>query len=186
MTAYCRHTQVESRFGTLGIVWQGTETGPKVWQIFLPKTETPVEALIQGAFPGARPGSDPVIVQLGEAMQCFLEGEAVTFELDIVALENCSEFQQRVLRAEYSIPRGWVSTYGRMARHVGVPGGARAVGTALAHNPFPIVIPCHRAVRADGSLGGYQGGPAMKRALLEFEGIAFSPAGKVLMNWVHY
>ena len=113
-------------------------------------------------------------------MTCFLEGEAVHFDLAILALEWCSDFQTRVLMAEHKIPRGCVSTYGTIARHLGVPRGARAVGGALARNPFPIIIPCHRAIRSDGRLGGFQGGPDMKRALLEFEGMEFSATGKVL------
>ena len=55
---------------------------------------------------------------------------------------------------------------------MGCPGAARAVGTALANNPFPIIIPCHRVVRADGSLGGFGGGLAMKKELLTKEGIS--------------
>jgi methylated-DNA-[protein]-cysteine S-methyltransferase len=73
-----------------------------------------------------------------------------------------------------------VTTYGRLAAHVGRPGGARAVGRALAGNPFPLVVPCHRAVRADGSPGGYQGGVPMKRALLEAEGVAFDRRGRAV------
>jgi methylated-DNA-[protein]-cysteine S-methyltransferase len=119
-------------------------------------------------------------------MERFLEGDPVEFDLGIVALEQCSAFQARVLRAEYRISRGWVSTYGRIARHLGVPRGARAVGSALARNPFPIIIPCHRAVRSDGRLGGFQGGPEMKRVLLAFEGVEVSPTGRVLTERVFY
>jgi methylated-DNA-[protein]-cysteine S-methyltransferase len=57
---------------------------------------------------------------------------------------------------------------------------------ALARNPFPLLIPCHRAIRSNGKLGGFQGGPGMKRALLELEGIEFSPTGKVLTDRIHY
>jgi len=99
-----------------------------------------------------------------------------------VALERCTDFQRRVILTEYSIPRGRVSTYGRIARALGVMGGARAVGSALARNPFPLVIPCHRAVRSDGAMSGYQGGAPMKRALLEMEGVEVSPAGRVLVD----
>ena len=126
------------------------------------------------------------IGELGAQLQRFLEGEAIVFDLGLVALEVCGDFQRRVLLAEYGVPRGWVSTYGRIALHLGLAGGARAVGQGLAGNPFPIVIPCHRAVRADGALGGYQGGPAMKRALLEMEGVRFTERGAVCMERVFY
>jgi methylated-DNA-[protein]-cysteine S-methyltransferase len=88
--------------------------------------------------------------------------------------------------AEYRIPRGWISTYGRIARHLGTPGGARAVGGALARNPFPIIIPCHRAIGANSELGGFRGGLEMKRALLELEGVEFSQTGKVLTDRIYY
>ena len=180
------YTLQPSAFGRLGIVWQETDNGPKVQRVFLPSERTPVEKLVQATFVDASPQSCPAIAELGERIQCFLEGEAVDFELKVIALEKCSEFQQRVLVAEYGIPRGWVSTYGRIARSLGIPGGARAVGRALSHNPFPIIIPCHRAIRFNGELGGFQGGQSMKRALLELEGLGFSQSGKVLANRVYY
>jgi methylated-DNA-[protein]-cysteine S-methyltransferase len=175
-----------SAFGTLGIVWQETPAGPKVYRVILPDEQVSVEDLIQKTFGDAAQQTCSLITELGERIQSFLKGEAIVFDLDIVALERCSEFQRRVLLAEYDIPRGWVSTYGRIARHLGIPGGARAVGRALATNPFPIIIPCHRAVRANGELGGFQGGQKMKRALLELEGIEFSHAGKVLISRIYY
>ena len=175
-----------SAFGRLGIVWQETDKGPKAQRIFLPDERTPVENLIQMTFVATSPLSCPAITELGERIQSFLEGEAIGFELEIIALERCSEFQQRVLVAEHGIPRGWVSTYGRIARSLGIPGGARAVGRALARNPFPIIIPCHRASRSNGELGGFQGGQKMKRGLLELEEVEFSQSGEVPANRVHY
>ena len=111
---------------------------------------------------------------------------SLVMDLDGIALEKCSEFQQRVLLAVHKIPRGWVSTYGRIARSLGIPGGARAVGRALSRNPFPIIIPCHRAIRANGELGGFRGGLKMKQALLELEGVEFSQTGKVLTDRIYY
>ena len=180
------HVLLPSAFGTLGIVWQETAMGPKVYQVILPGESAPVEDIIQTIFGGAVQQSCPPIRELGEQIQSFLKGEVIVFDLDIVALEGRSEFQRRVLLAEYGIPRGWVSTYGRIARHLGVPGGARAVGRALATNPFPIIIPCHRAILSNGGLGGFQGGQKMKRALLKMEGIEVSHAGKVLTNRIYY
>ena len=175
-----------SAFGTFGLTWQEVEKGPSVQRVFLPRARMPVEEVVRATFAGARPSSCPAIAELGERIQRFLRGEVVDFGLGLIALERCSEFQARVLLAEHGIPRGWVSTYGRIARRLGVSGGARAVGSALAQNPFPIIVPCHRAVRSNGELGGYQGGLEMKRALLEFEGVAFTREGKVEMKMVYY
>ncbi|MEA3339093.1 MAG: methylated-DNA--[protein]-cysteine S-methyltransferase, partial [Chloroflexota bacterium] len=135
---------VSSPFGVLSIVWWEIETGPKVYRLFLPDEETPAEDIVQMNFPGASDLSCPEVAELGERVQRFLEGEAVELELDLMALERYSEFQRKVLVAEYEIPRGWVSTYGRIAKSLGNPRAARAVGNALARNPFPIIIPCHR------------------------------------------
>jgi methylated-DNA-[protein]-cysteine S-methyltransferase len=173
---------VPSPFGTLTLLWQDAAEGPKVQRILLPEDGRPAAAMRQALPAEARPGSCPAMADLGRQITSFLEGQAIVFPVDILALDTCPEFQQRVLRAEHAIPRGWVSTYGRIAAHLGAPGAARAVGNALANNPFPILIPCHRAIRSDGTLGGYQGGAVMKRALLEMEGVRISPTGKVLTD----
>jgi methylated-DNA-[protein]-cysteine S-methyltransferase len=76
-----------------------------------------------------------------------------------------------VLSATARIPFGRTSTYGEIARRIGNPRAARAVGNALGSNPIPIVIPCHRVIRAGGHLGGYGGGPGRKEILLGVEGV---------------
>jgi methylated-DNA-[protein]-cysteine S-methyltransferase len=174
-----------SSFGTVGVVWSEVERGPTVQQLFLPGEQSVVEGAIQTEFPGSHLRSCPAITQLGEQIQAFLKGEHVRFDLELIALDRCSEFQRKALLAEYEIPRGWVSTYGRIASKLGIPGGGRAVGRALARNPFPIVIPCHRAVQSNGELGGFQGGVEMKRALLELEGVEFTSRAGVLMRRVY-
>jgi methylated-DNA-[protein]-cysteine S-methyltransferase len=135
---------------------------------------------------GIRPLSCPTIEVLTEQIQSFLEGKAVDFQERLIDLGECSEFQRSVLLAEHKIPRGWVSTYGRIARSLGLPTAARAVGTALSRNPVPIIIPCHRAIRSNGELGGFRGGLDMKRALLELEGVEFSQTGKVITSRFYY
>jgi len=174
-----RYAGVQSPFGVLGLLWQDTHTGPRVVRILLPHE-------VSEGRPPLRQGSCGPIDDLTRRISAYLAGEPVTFDLDLLLMEQCTEFQRKVLLAEFGIPRGWVSTYARIAKHLGAPQAARAVGRALATNPFPIVIPCHRAVRSDGNLGGYRGGLAMKRALLEMEGVFFEDEAHVRMDKVWY
>ena len=76
-----------------------------------------------------------------------------------------------MLGAAAQIPFGQVRSYGELARAIGAPKAARAVGNALGRNPIPIVIPCHRVVLGSGALGGYGGGPGIKDRLLAIEGV---------------
>lgn len=145
-----------------------------------------MEKLVYGTFGSIPRGSCDAVQGLSAHIQSFLKGEPISFALDQLAMDACSDFQREVLLAEHGIPRGMVSTYGRIARRVGRATAARAVGTALARNPFPIVIPCHRAIRSDGTLGGYLGGLPMKRALLEMEEIVVSKEGKVVDPKYYY
>jgi methylated-DNA-[protein]-cysteine S-methyltransferase len=177
-----RLTEVPSEYGLIVLVWREGNGAP-VKRIFLASGEA--ESCVE-AFPGAERGTSARIDALRRDMERFLAGEPVTLDVGLCDLEICYPFQRRVLLAEHAIPRGWVSTYGRIARQVGAPGAARAVGSALARNPFPLVVPCHRAVRANGALGGFRGGLDMKRRLLEGEGVLFRANGTVSMERVHY
>jgi methylated-DNA-[protein]-cysteine S-methyltransferase len=186
MYANYHYTLQPSPFGAVGVVWKTEGKDPKIHRIFLPAPRLSVEALIQSSYPGIPLRSCRPIASIAKRILRFLEGEDVSFALASIALNHCPPFQQRVLLAESKIPRGFVSTYGRLAKHLGHPLGAQAVGQALANNPFPIIIPCHRAIRSNGELGGFQGGQEMKHALLAREGIEFSPSGKVVMTEVYY
>ena len=87
-------------------------------------------------------------------------------------LRGLTDFERAVLTKALEIPYGEVRPYGWIAREIGHPGAVRAVGTALGHNPVPLLIPCHRVVRSDGYLGEYSlGGRANKRTMLAAEGI---------------
>ena len=172
-----------STFGVIELLWKNTDAGVKIIRVFLPGEHTLAKV---SSYPPIETVSSKMIDHIITKMQNYLNGEAVVFNLDIIDLAFCPDFQQQVLQAEHGIPRGYVSTYGRIATRLGKPGGAQAVGRALATNPFPLIIPCHRAVASDGSLSGFQGGAKMKRALLEMEGIRFTPGGKVVMDKVYY
>jgi methylated-DNA-[protein]-cysteine S-methyltransferase len=101
----------------------------------------------------------------------YLEGrrKSFAFEYD---LRSLTPFQRSVLTTVQDVPRGEYLTYGELARRIGKPGAARAVGQALGNNPIPVLIPCHRVLASDGSLGGYsgRGGVRTKEALLRLEG----------------
>ena len=90
---------------------------------------------------------------------------AATFPLDVRA----TAFQQRVWKALQEIPRGETRSYGAIARELGAPKAARAVGSAIGSNPVAVVVPCHRAIRSDGSLSGYRWGVERKKKLLDAE-----------------
>jgi methylated-DNA-[protein]-cysteine S-methyltransferase len=106
----------------------------------------------------------------------YFAGRRRRFEL---ALDRrlMSAFGRRVLSAAEAIPYGSVSTYAAVAARAGSPRGARAAGNALGANPLPIVLPCHRVLRAGGNLGGYTGGPDRKRTLLAIEQAPAEPLG---------
>jgi O-6-methylguanine DNA methyltransferase len=119
----------------------------------------------RSAFPAAAP-PDRLLQAIDRAVA---EGRPGGLTLDLRAV---SDFQGAVLRKTAEIPAGEIRPYGWVAREIGKPGSTRAVGTALAGNPVPLIVPCHRVVRADGQFGRYSlGEDANKRRLLEHEGI---------------
>jgi len=169
----------ETRFGPVAVLWSVDRGRPRVRRVLLSREGVSAERIVTDSFPESITSTCAEIDEVAESIVSFLSGDDVRFSLDITRLDLCSRFQQRILRAEHGIPRGCVSTYGSIAKHAGNSRAARATGSALATNPFPLLIPCHRAIRSDGSLGGYQGGTGMKRSLLEMEGIFFDTAGRI-------
>lgn len=175
-----------SSFGIVTIIWKGKESRIRLQRIFLSDPIQSSEEKAKKSFETINSGSSSLIKSLADKIQRFLNGEDVEFDLKLLNFDICSETQVKVLRAEYLIPRGWVSTYKRIANQIGKPNGARVVGNSLAKNPFPIVIPCHRAIKSNGELGGYQGGLEMKQTLLEMEGVKMAENGKVNTDKIYY
>lgn len=105
----------------------------------------------------------------------YLQGRKVDFEIE-VDISYLGVFTQKVLNELMKIPYGETRTYGWLARKVGKPGAARAVGQALKRNPIPIVIPCHRVIRDDGTIGGFSMGVNIKERLLALEGVHLTRA----------
>jgi O-6-methylguanine DNA methyltransferase len=117
------------------------------------------------------------------AARATLRGQQVAVPID---LRECSPFEQRVLQKAAEIGRGNARPYGWVAREIGTPEATRAVGNALGRNPVPLLIPCHRVIRTDCSVGGYVFGGEAKRTLLEGEGIDFGAIEMLTRRGIRY
>ncbi|MGC8908483.1 MAG: methylated-DNA--[protein]-cysteine S-methyltransferase [Desulfomonilaceae bacterium] len=112
--------------------------------------------------------SSPVMKQLIRELDAYFSGAPLRF-LTPVDVSWGSPFCRDVWSALQTVPYGKTISYGGLAAMIGKPGAARAVGLAVGKNPAPIIIPCHRVIRSDGSLGGYGPGVALKQSLLDLE-----------------
>jgi O-6-methylguanine DNA methyltransferase len=128
-----------------------------------------LESMLQRRFPGTEVEHNPAALQdTIKALRSYFQQclPVPEFPLDLTSGTN---FQQKVWRALCSIPFGETRSYGEIARLIGHPKAARAVGQACGQNPVAIVVPCHRVVGQQGGLGGYSGGIEIKQALLALE-----------------
>ena len=115
---------------------------------------------------GWQPADEP-FADLRTQLTEYFDGTRTEFDVPLSLTGGA--FQRRVWRALQDIPYGKTDSYGAIARRLGVPSAARAVGVANRQNPVCVIVPCHRVIGADGSLTGYGGGLARKRLLLELE-----------------
>ncbi|MBI1921112.1 MAG: methylated-DNA--[protein]-cysteine S-methyltransferase [Geobacter sp.] len=131
----------------------------------------------------ARPLSSGLTDRGAALLARYFSGECVTFDLEIDE-SRFSPFQRLVYGAVRKIPYGEVRTYGEIAAEIGVSHGARGVGAAMAANPFPIVIPCHRVVGSSGAMTGYSapGGEETKKRFLAMEGVLLDGKGRVRLD----
>jgi methylated-DNA-[protein]-cysteine S-methyltransferase len=125
-------------------------------------------------FPGASPAEPTAQVQQAiDGIVALFRGEKRDLREIVLDVEGLPDFNRRVYELARTIPPGTTLTYGEIAMRLGTPGMARAVGQALGQNPWPIVVPCHRVLAADGGMGGFSapGGVSTKRRMLEVEGV---------------
>jgi methylated-DNA-[protein]-cysteine S-methyltransferase len=147
----------ETAIGECGVRW--SESG--LTRVFLPRS-----------FSEASSGEPPAFVREAAAgIAALFEGEARDLMEVPLDLDGVEEFAAAVYAATRAVGPGEICTYGDLARAVGSPGAAQAVGRALGSNPFPIVVPCHRVLSSTGALHGFSapGGIVTKRRMLEIE-----------------
>ena len=108
--------------------------------------------------------------ELAEKIRLYFQGHRVTWDA-IPDMEGLTDFKKRVYDRVARIPYGRTSTYGQIARDVNCRSGSRAVGQAMAGNRIPLIIPCHRVVSGNGTIGGFSSGTDLKRYLLRLEGV---------------
>jgi O-6-methylguanine DNA methyltransferase len=161
-----RFATIGSPIGPLFVAWNG---------LGVAAVEAAADARTFETSHSARTGrrmyaADQIPDRLADAIARRLGGDRrVRIDLD---LRGHTDFEQEVWHKTLEIPRGEVRPYGWIAAEIGRPKAVRAVGTALGHNPVPLIVPCHRVIRTDGSIGQYSlGGPDNKRTILAAEGL---------------
>jgi O-6-methylguanine DNA methyltransferase len=183
-TGYCLF---DTPLGQCGIAWRDngpSDGGPSVVRAAVTLLQLPAvtvertESRIARASGARGPSAPPaVIAEIIERLRKHLEGEAQDLRDIFVDLTGADDFARRVYEAAREIPPGQTRTYGEIAKALGQPREAQAVGQALGKNPIALIIPCHRVVAAGGKPGGFSahGGRATKASLLAVEGAPTAP-----------
>jgi methylated-DNA-[protein]-cysteine S-methyltransferase len=153
----------DTALGRCGIRW--SDLG--ITGVLLPSLAT------SGRLPIAEPAAVPAHVRDAiEGIRAVLDGERRDLHDIVLDERGIDPFRRRVYAATRDVQPGTIATYGQVARAIGEPGAARDVGAALARNPTPVIVPCHRVVAANGALHGFSapGGIETKRRMLQLEG----------------
>lgn len=165
----------DTPIGHCAIVWRGSAV---VGSALPESSDEALRASIKRRFPSAAEcAPPPPIAAVIATVVRLLSGEAENFSAVEIDLSGLAPFERAVLEAALAIPTGETRTYGEIAKSLGSPGAARAVGRALGGNPVPIIIPCHRVLASDGRSGGFSapGGSTTKLRMLEIEGARRGP-----------
>ena len=169
------YTLFDTELGRCGIAWG--ERG--IAAVELPgSSDATTRRRLRRSAPGATEVEPPADVAAAiAAITRLLAGEPEDLSSVVLDMDDVPEFHRRVYDTARTIPAGETRSYGDVATALGEPGAAQAVGKALGRNPFPIVVPCHRVLAANGALHGFSapGGLETKRRMLALEG-ALPPA----------
>ncbi|MDD5063598.1 MAG: methylated-DNA--[protein]-cysteine S-methyltransferase [Phycisphaerae bacterium] len=164
-----KYTILKTKWGYFGLA--ATDNGLLRSYLPLAKRESVKSQLLRN-FPNSR-YDNSLFKKTQQQIIAYFNGVRVDFRNVPVELSGLGLFAKQVLKACRGIRFGQIVTYGRLAEMAGKPGTARAVGGVMAINPLPLIIPCHRVIRADGCLGGFSahGGVYLKKKMLNLEAV---------------
>ncbi|MFC1809660.1 methylated-DNA--[protein]-cysteine S-methyltransferase [Candidatus Omnitrophota bacterium] len=173
-----------SKLGVIGIVWMHAEGAKRyLVRLFLPDKEKRITTKIKQLFPQTKRSA---WMTLRNRIKKYLRGEASSFYDIKLSVACLSAFQRKVYAYQRRLKRGKVISYGELGNRVGMLYAARAIGSTQRCNPFPLIIPCHKVIRSNSAIGGFQSGITMKWQLLELEGIECrKKAGKYFVKKKH-
>lgn len=156
-----------SSFGEIAVVYDPDPF--KLKTIYLPgkSTERFVRSPGDGFLKDAKPSED--VKTISQTIQCYFNGCPVDIPWQTFDLSVMTDAQTAVLRATADIPYGEVRSYRDIAISIGKPKACRFVGNTLAKNPFPVLIPCHRVIRSDNTIGKFGGGTELKKKMIQLE-----------------
>jgi len=159
----------DTAIGACGLAW--TDKG--LFQVQLPEASEVATELRLGRIAGAA-WSDTLPKNIAECearMRAYFEGDPATFTDIDLDMSRVNAFSARIYTALRKVGWGKTTSYGALARQIGDPHAARAIGAAMGKNPWPLVVPCHRVLAASGKIGGFSayGGRATKRKMLQLE-----------------
>lgn len=168
-------TILDTTWGSFGFVSRDN----RLVAAFLPAPAKAIRRTIAESWPDAVEKAN-ALARFQKQVAAYFSGRQMKFDVDI-DLSDATPYRESVLRACRRIPYGKFASYSDLARSAGNPAAVRAAGSAMAHNPIPLVIPCHRVLRADGSIGGFSSvrGVAQKKRLLELEGVALDTIKRI-------
>ncbi len=167
-------TLFETAIGRCGVAWN--DHG--ITRIMLPEASDAAtrQRLTRDAPTAVEAPAPPAVATAIALIVAHVRGEPAALETIDLNMDNVPEFHRQVYEAARRIPSGHTVSYGELARALGKPGAARAIGQAMGKNPFPIVVPCHRVLAANRATGGFSahGGVETKARLLAAEGFTLA------------
>lgn len=156
---------INTQFGWVGVVMNGD----KISQLILPQPDkSDIEVFIKNQNCNEDLSSGVVDAFIRDQISAYFNGTLTEFDL-LVDYSDATDFEKQVWEAAREIPYGTTVSYMQLAEMIGNRKACRAVGNALGRNPVPVIVPCHRILRSNGSLGGFSAGLPWKKILLDLE-----------------